>query len=145
MKAILTLKRDTYTSKTTIGKLYVNDLFICDTLEDVCRDINKDGDLKDSGESKIYGETAIPSGIYKVIINMSPRFKKFFPRVEGVEGYSGVLIHSGNWAKDTYGCILTGTRGVDCLLGGTSMKALAKLMQELTKYTEYQIVIIDKK
>jgi len=49
MKAILTLKRDTYTSKTTIGKLYLNDTFICDTLEDVCRDINRDGDLDDAG------------------------------------------------------------------------------------------------
>jgi len=145
MKAVLTLKRDTYTTKTTIGKLYVNDLFICDTLEDVCRDINRDGDLNDLGESKVYGETAIPSGIYKMIINMSPRFKKLLPRLEGVAGYSGVLIHSGNFAKDTNGCILVGTRGVDCLLGGTSMKALAKLMQELTKYTEYQIIIIDKK
>jgi hypothetical protein len=145
MKAVLTLKRDTYTNKSTIGKLYVNDLFICDTLEDVCRDLNKDGDLSDQGETKIYGETAIPSGIYKMIINMSPRFKKLLPRLEGVAGYSGVLIHSGNFAKDTNGCILVGTRGVDCLLGGTSMKALAKLMQELTKYTEYQIIIIDKK
>lgn len=49
MKAILTLKRDTYTSKTTIGKLYLNDVFICDTLEDVCRDINRDGDLDAAG------------------------------------------------------------------------------------------------
>lgn len=145
MKAILTLKRDTYTSKTTIGKLYVNDLFICDTLEDVCRDLNKDGDLKDSGESKVYGETAIPSGIYKMIINISPRFKKLLPRLIGVEGFDGVLIHTGNIPADTHGCILVGTRGVDCLLGGTSMKALARLMQELTKYTEYQIIIIDKK
>ena len=145
MKAVLTLKRDTYTSKTTIGKLYVNDLFICDTLEDVCRDLNKDGDLNDVGENKVYGETAIPSGIYKMIINISPRFKKLLPRLQGVIGYDGVLIHSGNSAKDSSGCILVGTRGVDCLLGGTSMKALAKLMRELTKYTEYQIIIIDKK
>jgi len=145
MKAILTLKRDTYTSKTTIGKLYLNDIFICDTLEDVSRDINKDGDLDDSGESKVYGETAIPSGIYKITLAMSPRFKKLLPLLHGIKNYIGVLIHHGNWAKDTHGCILVGTRGVDSLLGGTSLKALAKLMQELTKYTEYQIIIIDKK
>lgn len=145
MKAILTLKRDTYTSKTTIGKLYVNDLFICDTLEDVCRDINKDGDLDDAGETKVYGETAIPSGIYKITLAQSPRFKKLLPLLHNVKNYSGVLIHHGNWAKDTHGCILVGTRGVDSLLGGTSLKALAKLMTELSKYTEYQIIIIDKK
>mgnify|MGYP003435238428 FL=1 len=73
MKANLKLLRDTYTNKTTIGKLYLNDVFICDTLEDVCRDLNKDGDLDDKGETKVYGETAIPSGTYKMIINMSPR------------------------------------------------------------------------
>ena len=145
MKANLKLLRDTYTNKTTIGKLYLNDIFICDTLEDVCRDLNKDGDLDDKGETKIYGETAIPSGTYKMIINMSPRFKKLLPRLIDVKGYDGVLIHMGNFAKDTHGCILVGTRGVNVLQGGTSMKALAKLMTELTKYKEFEIQIIDKK
>ena len=145
MKANLKLLRDTYTDKTTIGKLYLNDVFICDTLEDVCRDLNKDGDLDDKGETKVYGETAIPSGTYKMIINMSPRFKKLLPRLIDVKGYDGVLIHMGNFAKDTHGCILVGTRGVNVLQGGTSMKALAKLMTELTKYKEFEIQIIDKK
>jgi len=145
MKAILKLNRDTYTNKTTIGKLYLNDVFICDTLEDVCRDNNRDGDLNDSGEVKLYGETAIPAGTYPVIINMSPRFKKLLPRLSGIEGYTGVLIHSGNFAKDTHGCILVGTRGVDILQGGTSMKALARLMTEMSKYKEFEIQVIDKK
>jgi len=145
MKAILKLNRDTYTNKTTIGKLYLNDVFICDTLEDVCRDLNRDGDLNDSGEVKIYGETAIPAGTYPVIINMSPRFKKMLPRLSGIAGYDGVLIHSGNFAKDTHGCILVGIRGVDVLQGGTSMKALARLMTEMSKYKEFEIQVIDKK
>jgi hypothetical protein len=145
MKAIITLKRDTYTSKTTIGKLYVNDLLICDTLEDTCRDLNKDGDLNDPGESKVYGETAIPSGIYKVTLTMSPHFKFITPRLFGIEGYSDVLIHKGNIPKDTLGCILVGSRGVDCLKGGTSTPAFDKLMNELKKFDEFQIIIIDKK
>ncbi len=145
MKAILKLNRDTYTNKTTIGKLYLNDIFICDTLEDVCRDLNRDGDLNDPGEVKIFGETAIPAGTYPVIINMSPRFKKMLPRLSGIEDYDGVLIHHGNFSKDTHGCILVGTRGVDVLQGGTSMKALARLMTEMSKYKEFEIQIIDKK
>ena len=144
MKAILKLNRDNYTSKSTIGKLYVNNTFICDTLEDTCRDINKDGDLKDKGEVKVYGETAIPSGIYKMIINISPRFKKLLPRLIGIEGYDGVLIHTGNIPADTHGCILVGTRGLDCIKGGTSTPALTRLMTELKKYDEYEIQIIDK-
>lgn len=145
MKAVLILTRDTYTNKSTIGKLYLNENFICDTLEDVSRDLNRDGDLNDIGEKKVFGETCIPSGIYKMIINISPRFKKLLPRLIGVEGFNGILIHSGNKAIDTHGCILVGTRGINQLLGGTSMKALAKLMTELSKYDEYQIIIIDKK
>lgn len=145
MKAILTLNRDTYTSKSTIGKLDINGVFICDTLEDPCRDLNRDGDLKDQGEIKIYGDTAIPSGIYKMIINISSRFKKLLPRLIGIDGYDGVLIHTGNIPKDTHGCILVGNRGLDCIKGGTSSPAMTKLMNELKKYDEYQIVIIDKK
>lgn len=145
MKALLKLVRDTYTDKSTIGKLYVNDKFICDTLEDKCRDLNRDGDLKDLGEAKVYGETAIPSGTYKMIINISPKFKKLLPRLIGIDGYEGVLIHSGNVPKDTLGCILVGTRGLDCLKGGTSVKALTALMVELKKYDLYEIQIVDQK
>ena len=145
MKALLKLVRDTYTNKSTIGKLYVNDKFICDTLEDKCRDLNRDGDLKDLGEAKVYGETAIPSGIYKMIINISPKFKKLLPRLIGIDGYEGVLIHSGNVPKDTLGCILVGSRGLDCLKGGTSVKALTALMVELKKYDLYEIQIVDQK
>lgn len=144
-EAKLKLVRDTYTSKSTIGKLYVNDKFICDTLEDVCRDLNFDGDLDDAGEKKIYGETAIPAGTYKMIINISPRFKKLLPRLIGIKDYEGVLIHPGNKPIDTSGCILTGTRGKDCLLGGTSVKALNRLMAELKLYDVYEISVIDKK
>ena len=145
MKAILKVIRDTYTDKSTIGKLYVNDIFISDTLEDVCRDLNRDGDLNDVGETKIYGETAIPSGKYKLIINISPRFKKLLPRLIGVVGFDGVLIHAGNTPIDTYGCILVGERGLNSLKGGTSSKAMNKLIIELKKYDEYEIEVIDKK
>lgn len=144
-EAKLKLVRDTYTSKSTIGKLYVNDKFICDTLEDVCRDLNRDGDLDDAGEKKIYGETAIPAGTYKMIINISPRFKKLLPRLIGIKDYDGVLVHSGNAPIDTHGCILTGDRGIDVLKGGTSVKALNRLMAELKLYDVYEISIIDKK
>lgn len=143
MKALIKVKRDIYTKKSTIGKLYVNDKFICDTLEDVCRDLNKDGDLNDVGETKIYGETAIPAGTYKMIINISPRFKKLLPRLLNVTGFDGVLIHSGNVPADTHGCLLVGTRGLDCIKGGTSVKALTLLMSELKKFDEYEIQIVD--
>ena len=104
----LTLKRVALKETYTIGKLYVDGVYFCDTLEDKVRDYNKDGDLLDAGETKIFGETAVPYGRYKVILNLSPRFKKILPRLLGVKHFDGILIHPGNTSKDSHGCILVG-------------------------------------
>lgn len=151
MKAIIKIQRDSYTSKSTQGKLYLNDEYICETLEDTCRDLNKDGDLDDVGETKIYGETAIPAGVYKASIVMSPHFKTFVFLFQGIKGYSQVEIHPGNWVTDTLGCILLGMkRGVDMNAVGTSKKAFDLLMSKVIKdkqplFTEFEIQVIDKK
>lgn len=84
----------------TIGNLYINNTYFCGTLEDKVRDIPRDG--------KVWGETAIPEGEYKVILNYSPKFKRHLPRLLDVPYFEGILIHRGNTAKDTAGCILVG-------------------------------------
>ena len=86
----------------TIGKLYVNGDYFCDTLEDTVRD------LKSDGSGKVYGETAIPAGTYNVIVNRSPKFRRLLPRLLNVPFFEGILMHAGNLAKDSYGCILVG-------------------------------------
>lgn len=96
----LYLKRTYKGDKYTIGDLYVNGKWFCNTLEDVVR------------ETKIPNETAIPSGTYKVIVNMSPRFKRLLPRLLNVPGFDGILIHRGNTPSDTSGCILVGENKV---------------------------------
>jgi len=58
---------------------------------------------------KVYANTAIPTGIYGVIITMSARFKKLLPLLLNVDGFSGIRIHAGNTSADTEGCILVGT------------------------------------
>ena len=88
--------RDTY----TIGKLYIDGQYMCDTCEDKVRDLSK--------EKKVYGETAIPYGTYKVSWTYSPKFKKYMPLLEDVPQFAGIRIHSGNTAKDSLGCILVG-------------------------------------
>lgn len=141
-KAILKVVRDTYGPDYTQGRLYINDIFFCDTLEDRCRDLNKDGDLDDNGEAKVYGETAIPAGKYKMILSMSNRFKKLMPEILKVKGFEGIRIHAGNTKADTHGCILVGlsrTRGGV----GQSRDAFIKLMAELDKYKTYEITIKD--
>ena len=82
----------------TIGKLYIDGHYLCDTLEDTVRPAG----------TKIAGKTAIPAGTYRVKKTMSPRFKKILPEILNVPGFTGVRIHAGNLPKDTDGCLLLG-------------------------------------
>lgn len=104
----LFLRRMYFKPDYTIGNLYVGDRFICNTLEDVVRDLNADGDLDDTEECKVYGETAIPYGRYEIKVTYSPKFKRDLPLVVDVKHFTGIRIHRGNTAKDTSGCILVG-------------------------------------
>ena len=103
----LLLERKWFKSEYTIGRLYVNGEFFCNTLEDTVRDINKNGTF-DCGEFKIKGHTAIPYGEYEVIVNYSPKFKRELPRLLNVPHFEGILIHRGNTHHDSSGCILVG-------------------------------------
>ena len=94
VKVVRTFKGPEY----TIGKLYIDNQYFCDTLEDTVR---KDGE-------KVYGKTAIPSGMYRVKKTYSPRFKKVLPEILEVPNFSGVRIHAGNTASDSCGCVLLG-------------------------------------
>ena len=108
----LLLKRIFLGKDYTIGKLHINGVYFCDTLEDKNRDHNKDGILSGPGEQKVYGETAIPYGEYEIIVDYSPAFKRRLPRLLDVPHFSGILIHRGNTARDTAGCILVGENKV---------------------------------
>jgi len=95
----------------TIGRLFIAFSFFCNTLEDTVRklkDLNNDGDFDDPEEGKIYGDTAIPEGNYRITLEYSPTFKRVLPYLHDVPGFSGVMIHSGNSQADTKGCILVG-------------------------------------
>ena len=108
----LTLKRIAKKDTYTIGKLYVDGEYFCDTLEDKDRGLTSDMSLKDIKKIKVYGQTAIPSGRYRVTMNMSSRFKKVVSLLLNVPGFDGIRIHSGNTAADTQGCILLGQNKV---------------------------------
>ena len=103
----LTLKRIALRSTYTIGRLYVDSNYFCDTLEDTVRDLNKDGKF-DNGEKKVYAKTAIPYGTYEIKWTYSPRFKKYTPQLMNVPSFEGIRIHAGNTSADTEGCILLG-------------------------------------
>lgn len=110
-------KKDTY----TIGKLYIDNVFFCNTLEDTDRGLIQSMPLNEIMKRKVYGETAIPSGIYKLILSYSPKFanriwgKKYkgkVPEVTNVKGFAGIRIHPLNTAKDSLGCIGVGKNSV---------------------------------
>jgi hypothetical protein len=105
----LKLVRYNFTQKSTSGKLFLNEEFQCHTLEDVDRSLRSDMSLEEIQKIKVYGETAIPTGIYRVDIDMSSRFHRLLPHILDVKGFEGVRIHPGNKPEDTEGCILVGT------------------------------------
>lgn len=103
----LTLKRIALRPTYTIGKLYIDDAYFCDTLEDTVRDTNKSGKF-DNGEQKIKGKTAIPYGTYQIKWTYSPRFKKYTPQLMNVPSFEGIRVHAGNTSADTEGCLILG-------------------------------------
>ena len=94
----ITLLRVELAATYTIGELSIDGAPECFTLEDCVRPPGV----------KIYGQTAIPAGSYRVIRSYSNRFGKVLPEVLEVPGFAGIRIHAGNTSKDTEGCILVG-------------------------------------
>ena len=113
-------KKETY----TISNVYINGRFFCNAIEDKDRNLYDSMPLAEIRRRKVYGETAIPYGTYKVDMNtVSPKYSKRnpsytrpyghkLPRLENVKGFEGILIHAGNTAKDSYGCIIVGENKV---------------------------------
>lgn len=121
----LLLKRIARQATYTIGKLYIDGVYFCDTLEDKDRGLTNIMSATDVNKIKIKGETAVPMGTYKVDMNtVSPKYSnpnKYayvkaygskMPRLVNVPGFDGILIHAGNTDKDSYGCILVGENKV---------------------------------
>lgn len=106
-------KAETY----TIDALFINGVRFCEMVEDKDRGLNSGMPLAEINAKKVYGETAIPTGTYKVILSYSNKFKNktwakkyggLVPELVEVKGFSGVRIHPGNTAADSLGCLLIG-------------------------------------
>lgn len=120
----LKLVRDYYTPTCTLGKLYIDDKYFCETLEDTYRDLEK--------VDKVYGKTCVPYGNYNVALTLSNRFKVVLPLIENVPHFEGIRIHVGNTTVDTDGCILVGLkRSTDEEIITSSKLAVEALMERL--------------
>ena len=114
----LTLRRIARKETYTIGKLYIDGAYFCDTIEDKDRGLAQDRPLATNKALKKAGVTAIPTGRYLITLGIrSPKYsqrkqydfcKGYVPRLLNVPAFDGVLIHIGNTAKDSEGCILVG-------------------------------------
>lgn len=130
--------RDTY----TIGKLYIDGEYFCDTCEDKVRNLSE--------EEKVAGKTAIPYGEYEVTMNvLSPKYSRrssyiwcggYLPRLLNVPHFDGILIHAGNTAADSAGCILVGENKIKGRVIN-SMATLQRLMAKLPKNERITITI----
>lgn len=138
----LTLKRIALKQTYTIGHLYIDGEYFCDTIEDKVRDLKK--------EPKVKGQTAIPYGTYKVITNVvSPRFKDRswakpyrgkIPRLVNVPWFEGVLIHPGTDQNSTSGCIIIGQNKIKGKVIN-SQKTFYALMSKLKDQKDITITI----
>lgn len=113
----LTLKRKFLGANYTIGDLFIDDKFFCNTIEDTVRELpsicpNTPKGFSCTCPDKVYAETAIPFGTYKVTMKYSPKFKRVLPYLHDVPHFLGILIHSGNSEADSAGCLICGKNTV---------------------------------
>lgn len=147
----LLLERKWCKEKYTVGRLSINGVLFCNTLEDKVRDVNKNGKF-DNGEYKVYGETAIPYGEYEITLNVvSPKFSKYqfykevcngkLPRLLNVPHFEGILIHCADGPKGhdlLAGCIGVGFNTIKGGLtkGKDTFKKLYAVLDEANKNKE---------
>lgn len=119
----IVLDRKWRKSEYTIGRLYINDEFFCNTLEDTDRELDQNMDLRVLRNKKIPNQTSIPTGTYEITLSVkSPKFSTYnfydevcdgyLPRLLNVPGFTGILIHCGSNASHSSGCILVGNNTI---------------------------------
>ena len=144
-------KKDTY----TISNLYIDGKWFCNALEDKDRGLKQTDSLSTIKARKVYGETAIPSGKYIIAMNVvSPKFASntFYkrvcqgkvPRLLNVPGFDGILMHCGNSALDSYGCILIGLNKIKgkIIQSRETFEKLYKVMNQAYKKGEKIEILI---
>jgi len=136
----LKLIRKWFTENSTIGELYINDVFFCYVLEDKDRGLKQTDSLTWIKAKKIFGVTCIPYGVYKCRMSMSNRFKRLLLEILDVKGFEGIRGHRGNTAVDSLGCLIYGfKKGYDTVFEST--KAELAILEKLKDSTEIELEI----
>jgi Family of unknown function (DUF5675) len=130
------IKGDTY----TISDLLINDVIFCQMLEDQDRGLMFQMPLEEIKKIKVWGKTAIPTGIYEMVFNYSAKFKKELPLLLNVPGFTGIRWHPGNTEVDTEGCQLPGKEGKKMVTN--SVATFNKLMPILNKASKQEKIYV---
>lgn len=118
--------REPSVSRTTLGVVFVDGHFFSFCLEDEIRER--------AGEPvaawKVYGQTAIPAGRYRVTLSHSPKFGRVLPELRDVPGFVGIRIHPGNTHAESEGCLLLGVQrsGVRVIESAKACSAFEQLV-----------------
>ena len=125
-------------SPCCMGRLSLDGHVLCGTLEPPSHGLTSATVPRTIRAIKRLGRSAIPTGVYRLVLGYSPRFspRPFYkacgglvPRLLNVSGFDGVLIHCGNTVVDTCGCILVGRRADSSTLV-ESQKTYSRLMRQ---------------
>ena len=134
----LEVRRFKFLLACTIGKLWIDDqdsgIY---TLEDVVRE--RPGVPVDRW--KVQDQTAIPRGLYSVLVDYSPHFKRPMPHITGVPGFSEIRIHFGNTDLQTCGCVLVGRTWSGGDFIGESRLAFADVFAKISAAKSTTILI----
>ena len=133
----LKLKRIALKKEYTIGRLYIDGKYFCDVIEDVDRGLDQKMPLEQIKRIKVMHQTAIPTGVYKVRLSMSPRFKRILPEILAVPGFSGIRIHNGKDQNSSSGCLIVGKNTIVGQVTNSKywMEKLISILQGATNIT----------
>lgn len=148
----LVLKRINNQDNYCEGKLYIDGIYQCDAIEDTDRGLTSEMSVAEIQSKKVYGETAIPKGTYQITLDVvSPKFKDRswatfcegkLPRLLDVPGFEGVLIHVGNEASNSLGCLLVGQKTKDGWISN-STQTFKDLYYKLKQATDQITITIE--
>ena len=138
--------RKYFKEEYTIGKMFIYDELFCDVLEDKDRGLTDDMSLSQIKKNKVYAKTAIPYGRYEVKPYFWPKYRKVYPWLQNVKGFTGILCHCGRTADNSSGCLLLGENKIKggLINGEKYVRKLTEIVQECEKRGEKVYITICK-
>lgn len=129
----------------TIGRLFINNEYFCDTLEDTDRGLKGTMQVNEILAKKVKAQTAIPTGKYDVILTFSPRFKRVLPLLLNVPGYQYIRVHNGNRPDSTEGCLLVGENKIkgQVINSRATLEKLMSVLLDCEKRKEKVTILIE--